>query len=491
MSDSPLRVLFAASECAPLVKTGGLGDVAGSLPPALRARGVDVKVLVPGYRAVMAAIETLVPLARLDAWGELPAASILGGTLATGVPLLVVHCPALFDRAGGPYQNGTGHDWPDNALRFGLFSRAAALLAHEVGIPNWRADVLHVHDWQTGLAPLFLRYHSGSRAGVVLTIHNMAFQGIFPADWHARLALPPESWSMHGAEFYGQLSFLKAGLYYADAITTVSPTYAREIQTHPLGMGLEGLLAGRRDVLHGILNGIDTALWDPQNDPLIAARYDARSLARKIGNKRALQKRFGLAAADEVPLLGVVSRLTHQKGVDLIAALAADVVAAPAQLAVVGTGEIEYEERYRMLARQHRDRIGVVIGYDEALAHLVEAGADAFLMPSRFEPCGMNQMFSQRYATPPIAGATGGLLDSVVDCTPTTLAEGTATGFLVPEPSIEGLRGAIRRTLTAYRIPETWQRLQRNGMARDFSWDASARRYIELYTSLAQRRLGP
>jgi starch synthase len=486
MSDRPLRVLFAVPECAPVVKTGGLGDVAGSLPAALRTLDVDVKVLLPGYRRVKAALTTTAPVARLAASPHFPAASILSAVLPNGIALWVLDCPELFDRPGGPYQDQAGEDWPDNALRFGLFSRVAALLSHDGSPVDWRPDVLHAHDWQTALAPLFLRHMApGNRAATLMTIHNLAFQGIFASDWHGRLGLPPATWSMHGAEFYGQLSFLKAGLYYADAVSTVSPTHAREIQSQPLGMGLEGLLAGRRDALHGILNGIDTELWNPKGDPLIPARYDARSLARKIENKRALQERFGLTATDERPLLGSVSRFTHQKGVDLIAELASEMIAFPAQLVVVGTGEPEQEARFRELALRQPGSAGVFVGYDERLAHLVEAGADMFLMPSRFEPCGMNQMFSQRYGTPPIANATGGLLDSVVDCSAATLADGTASGFLMKDATAESLRAAITRALAVYSDRIRWRQLQRNGMDRDFSWGTSARRYLDLYAKLA------
>jgi starch synthase len=447
---------------------------------------VDVRVILPGYPQVRAALRTAAPVAHLAAQAELPAATVLFSELPNGIPLFVVECPALYDRPGGPYQDPHGRDWPDNPVRFGLFSRAAAMLACDSSPIGWRPDVLHVNDWQGGLAPLFLRYAAGWRAGVLTTIHNLVFQGNFGREWHARLGLPEESWSMHGAEFWGQLSFLKAGLHYADAISTVSPTYAGQIQSSPLGMGMEGLLAHRRDVLHGILNGIDTATWDPSRDPLIAACYDASTLDRKAANKRALRSRFGLADAEDIPLLGVVTRLTHQKGVDLIADLADELADDPAHLAVLGTGESGNEARFEELAERRKGRIGVLIGYDEGLAHLIEAGADVFLMPSRFEPCGMNQMFSQRYGTPPVVRATGGLLDSVVDCNATTLIDGTATGFVFDDESVAGLRDAIARALEAYRDKATWQRLQRQGMARDFSWNASARRYVDLYTALAR-----
>ena len=325
----------------------------------------------------------------------------------------------------------------------------------------------------------------GQDAATVMTIHNLAFQGIFPRALLAPLGLPPESWSIAGVEYFGQLSFLKAGLYYADALTTVSPTYAEEIQREPLGMGLQGLLAGRRDVLTGILNGIDVAAWDPSHDPHLAHRFDATRLGGKAVNKRALQRRAGLPEKAEAPLCAMVSRLTEQKGVDLVLGAAPALLAAGAQLVVLGTGDRAFEQALTALAAAHPAQASVTIGFDEAYAHLVEAGADLFLMPSRFEPCGMNQMYSQRYGTVPIVHGTGGLLDSVVDCSPATLADGSASGFVFRAPTIEAFATALDRALAAYRAPRTWRALQRHGMARDFSWTASAGRYLEIYERLA------
>jgi len=485
----PLRILFAASECVPLVKTGGLADVAGALPAALRKSGLDVRVLLPGYPQVTAALRGAQRVGRIDALGELPAADLLRARLDADVPLYVVDCPTLYDRPGGPYQDAAGRDWPDNALRFALLGRAAAWLAVHAVDADWRADVLHLNDWHAALGAAYVRFSARPHAPVLFTVHNLAFQGLFDADWHARLALPAASWSIDGVEFHGKLSFMKAGLQYADAITTGSPTYAREIQSAPLGMGLEGLLSARRDALHGILNGIDTALWDPRRDPLIAANYDADSLAAKAANKRALQSRFALAADAAIPLVAMVSRLTDQKGADLVADFAETLIAAPAQLVVVGNGERALERRFEALAARHAGRIGVHIGFDEALAHLTEAGADMFLMPSRFEPCGLNQMYSQRYGTVPIVGATGGLVDSVVDCTDATLAEATASGFHVRPIDADGLRAAFARALAAYRDADRWRQLQRNGMAKDFSWSRSAAEYARLYAQIARREL--
>jgi starch synthase len=482
----PLRILYATPECAPLVKTGGLGDVASALPAALRRLGLDVRLLLPGYPAVLAALAGAPIAARIDPIARLPAARLLYLELPGGVPAWVVDCPALYDRDGGPYQDTSGADWEDNPLRFGQLSRVAALLGATQSPVGWRAQLVHANDWQTGLAPAYAALLDGAATPSLITIHNLSFQGIFAPHWVVDVGLPASSFTVDGVEFYGRFSFLKAGLKYANAITTVSPTYAAEIQHEAMGMGLHGLLAARRDALRGILNGIDTTLWNPATDASIPERYDATTLTRKTGNKRALQTRFALEPLPEVLLLGAVGRLTEQKGLDLLAEVVDTVLALPAQIIVIGTGDRALEHRLRALAAAHPGSVGCCIGFDETLAHLVEAGADAFVMPSRFEPCGMNQMYSQRYGTPPIVHATGGLLDSVVDCTSQTLADGTATGFMFFAPTAEALIGAIERCVAAFRDATVWRALQRNGMARDFGWGAAAREYAAVYTRLVR-----
>ncbi len=481
----PLRVLFATSECAPLVKTGGLGDVSAALPAALTRLGLDVRMLLPAYRQVLAQLPQCAEVARLAPAAGMPAARLLQGRLDSDVQLYLLDCPELYDRSGGPYQDESGSDWRDNALRFGLLSRAAALLGSGSSPLAWRPQVLHCNEWQTALAPAYLRYGAATPAATLVTIHNLAFQGIFEAELVSALGLPPESLAPDGVEYYGKLSFLKAGLQLAAAISTVSPGYAREIQGEELGFGLQGLLASRKDRLYGILNGIDTELWNPATDPLIACRYGADTLAAKDGNKRALRARLGLADAPELPLFAVVSRLTEQKGLDWLLEIAPRLLALPAQLALLGGGDPVLERGFVALAQQHPQAMSATIGFDEELAHLIEAGADAFLMPSRFEPCGMNQMYSQRYGTPPVVRATGGLADTVVDCTPAALAAGSASGFVFHEQSAQALFGAVARAAGAWREPATWRALQLNGMARDFSWDASARRYAQIYVRLA------
>jgi starch synthase len=452
-----MRVLFVTPECAPLAKAGGLGDVSAALPPALRSLGFEVQVLLPGYSDVLKKAADAREVARFTELG-------FECRLLQIESFLLVDCAPLYQREGDPYQDPGGQDWPDNALRFGLLSKVAARLA-----PGY--DVLHCNDWPAALAPVF-----SPNSKTLLTVHNLAFQGNFERSWLGRLGLPPELFSVDQLEFHGRMSFLKGGLVRAGAINTVSPSYAREIQTGDFGCGLDGLLRHRRGALSGILNGIDTAVWDPTADPHLAARYDESSLEKKELNKQALQKRLNLEIDPKLPLVGFIGRLTHQKGADLIAGAAAEIAALPAQLAVLGRGERELEGALAAAAARHPGRIAVAVGFNEELAHLIEGGADLFLMPSRFEPCGLNQMYSQRYGTPPVARATGGLLDTVAD---------GETGFLFERAESSALAAAVRRAAAARREPRRWREIQRAGMRRDFSWAAAARRYADLYSGLA------
>ncbi len=478
--DQKLKVLFATSEVAPLIKTGGLADVSGALPPALAALGVDVRVLVPGYPQVMDALKTKGRAAPLPSLPGVPPAQLLASKLPSGVALLVVNC-AIYERAGGPYQDAADRDWPDNDLRFGLLSYVAALLSTAGSPYPWLPDIVHCNDWQTGLTPMYLRYVTGDKAKSILTIHNLGYQGVFPPETTTRLGLPPQAMSIDGVEYYGRMSFLKGGLQAAERITTVSPSYAEEIQQEPLGMGLQGLLSYRRDALVGILNGIDTDAWDPDNDPYIERYYNSGRLAQKEDNRRALRTRMRLREEAEIPLLATVGRMTDQKGLDVLADIAPDLVKFPAQLAVLGSGEAQLQNRFQSLARAYPGRIAVQVGFDEGLSHQMEAGADIFVMPSRYEPSGLNQMYSQRYGTLPVVHATGGLRDSVVDTTAATIADKTATGFMFSPLSAAALLAACRRAADYYGNRRLWRQIQKNAMARDFSWESSARKYLELY----------
>ncbi len=497
------RVLFVTPECAPLVKTGGLGDVSGSLPAALSKLSLDVRVLLPAYRSVLAARQGAPTLASYPATSAFPACRLLDGGSVEGVPLWLLDCPMLFDRDGGPYQDATDEEWPDNALRFALLCRIAANLAQgNHGTPasgvgagatlaGWLPDIVHCNDWQSGLVPAYLRYGPPTQARTVFTVHNLAFQGIFPAATVEQVGLPAESFAMGGVEYFGSMSFLKSGLQFADAITTVSPTYAREIQGEALGMGMHGLLTERRGALTGILNGIDTHAWNPETDPRTPHHFGERSMAGKKRNKQALQRRLGLVEDPSLPLLACVSRLTHQKGTDLILDIADELLALPAQLVVLGSGDHAMQASLGDLSRRCPGQAGITLGFDEDLAHLIEAGADMFLMPSRFEPCGMNQMYSQRYGTVPIVHATGGLVDSVTDCTAESRGSHTATGFVFDPCTSDELLRAIRRALALFGKPRAWRAIQRAGMQRDFSWTASAARYADIYRQLQVQIIRP
>ena len=469
------QVLFVTSEIAPWVKTGGLGDVAAALPAALADAGVDIRVLVPYYPALRQAVPAARTIASFGNFGAHFADSALHETHVGKLSLLLLDCPAYFDRPGNPYLAADGRDWPDNHLRFGLLSRVAAWLGSDESHLAWRPDVIHGNDWQAALTAAYQRLLPGRRAGSLLTIHNLAFQGLFDRTTLPQLGLPDDAWHMDGVEFFGHLSFLKAGLQMADAISTVSPTYAREIQTDSEGMGLAGLLRHRSAVLHGILNGIDTAEWNPATDRYLKHRYDAQHIVAKAAGKRALQLELGLPTRDDLPLFGVVSRLTQQKGLDLVTALADRFPALPAQLAVLGSGDVQLEQAFRQAAARHGKHIAVRIGFDEGLAHRIEAGADAFVMPSRFEPCGLNQMYSLRYGTPPVVRATGGLADTVTD---------GVNGFVFAEADSDSLLATLRRAIALWHDRPRWRRLQLAGMSVDHGWSEPARRYQQLYATL-------
>ena len=475
-----LKILFATSEIAPLIKTGGLADVSTALPVALRAIGIDVRVLLPGYTQVLSQLGECKVLSTFDALTGFPVARLLSAKMANDLPLLVLDCPSLYQRDGGPYQDLSGQDWADNALRYGLLSKVAAVLGSDESPLKWHPDLVHCNDWQTGLAPAYLNFAQGAVPSV-MTVHNLAFQGNFPEPTVAELQLPPACFAIEGAEFHGNLSFLKAGLYYANHITTVSPTYAKEIQQAELGFGMQGLLTARNSNLTGILNGIDTEEWNPASDKNIRGNYSIGDLSGKAANKALLQYRMRLKVDSTVPLLGVVSRFTHQKGLDLLLEIAPQLTQLPVQLVMLGSGDAAMQQAALDLSQQYKSKISVQVGFNEALSHLIEAGADMFVMPSRFEPCGLNQMYSQRYGTPPIVHATGGLADSVVDCTDATLNAGSASGFVFNGMTAKNLLATIQRAVNLYQQQSKWQALCKNCMVKDFSWEASAEAYQTVY----------
>ncbi len=475
-----MKVLFVTSEVYPLIKTGGLADVSGALPAALQALGQDVRLLIPGYTEVLDKLEDKRLLATFPVFPGQPEVRLLGATMPeSGVPVYVLDVPQYFCRVAGPYQYELGGDWPDNAMRFGMLSKVAALLGSKASPVSWQADIVHCNDWQTGLAPAYLNMTPGLHAKPVMTVHNIVFQGNFNPEWLEPLNLPQSCFDMHGVEFHGHLSFLKAGLHYADRIVTVSPTYAREIQTTEMGYGMQGLLAVRNGDVSGILNGIDEEEWNPAADKFLPAHYDKSDLAPKAACKLALQQSLGLEANEKVPLLGVVSRLTYQKGLDLLLECMPKILDGGAQLVVLGSGELDLEQRYRQLAQRYSGRVSVNVRFDESLSHQIMAGADIFLMPSRFEPCGLNQMYGMRYGTPPLVRRTGGLADSVIDA---KAAKGT--GFIFDAADSASLYRSVVRAIEFYRNDKKFRRIQLNGMRSDFGWRNSAQRYLDLYQTV-------
>ena len=482
-----MRVLYITAELYPWVKSGGLGDVAAALPPALIAEGIDVRLLLPGFRGFLDAFPGITDIVRLTTpfAGERVRVGLARLPGTDSLAYLVDH-PVFYDRAGSPYQSPDGSDWPDNHRRFGLFGWIAAELARGAD-PGWRPDILHGHDWHTGLAPAYLAARPPTEGHVptVFTVHNLAYRGPFPGAVFPELALPSEFFSIAGVEFFGMVSFIKAGLFYSDRLTTVSPTYAREIQTPAFGWGLDGLLRTRANVLTGILNGVDPRFWDPRHDTNLPQTYGTEDAAAgKRAAKAALQRRLGLEPIESAPLFGAVSRLTPQKGLDLVLAGLSDLVAGGGQLALLGSGDGDLEQAFAAAAERYRGRVGVMVGYDEGLAHLIIGGSDGILVPSRFEPCGLTQLYALRYGALPLVRRVGGLADTVVDATATSLAESLATGFAFDDDSPSALMSAIGRAAALFREREIWQRMMRRGMTRDFSWAAAARRYAAVYRTL-------
>ena len=496
-----MNILFAASEAFPFIKTGGLGDVVHSLPAALNRLGDDVRLVLPAYRDVLASVDSLKELGYWD----LPGAGVTHRVRflqahhdGLGDYLYLIDVPALFDRAGNPYVHSNGFNWPDNAERFTVFSRAVTQLARGIPGSSWVADVVHCHDWQTGLVPAFLSM-AHPRPRTVFTIHNLAYDGQFSFNDFTSLGLPPEWWSSDYVEFHGGFSMLKAGMIYSDFVTTVSPTYAKEICTPEYGCGFEGVLQHLGDKLSGILNGIDLAEWNPQTDSRISQNYSVDKslsnkgtvkqpwIASKLLNKKDCLQTAGLAASAALtktgpPLLGFIGRLVEQKGVDLITAMLPELFASTdAVMVILGSGHMHYEIELTTLAEKYPQRLHVHIGYSEDFAHQIEAGCDLFIMPSRFEPCGLNQMYSLRYGTPPVVAHTGGLADTVIDATTKTLKNKTANGFVFNDIDAEALLVTIKRALKLYKKPGQWQQICQTAMQQELGWESSAKEYQALY----------
>jgi starch synthase len=480
------RVLFVTSELFPLAKVGGLGDVSAALPVALRTLGYDVRVLLPAYASVKDGVQHLEagPAIRLPGF-RMPAMLWRTALPGSGVPVYLLDVPELFDRDGGPYSDAHGADWPDNATRFLALARAALEIGAGRAIPDWRPDLLHGNDWPSGYMHA-LAAASPARLPSVFTVHNMAHQGLAPLPLLEQHALPARLGSTDGMEFYGQLSALKGGLAFADEITTVSPTYALEIQTPAFGCGLDGVARERAADITGILNGVDYDVWDPRVDPHLIANYGPDRLHEKGPNKAALRRLLRFERDEDLPLIGFIGRLGHQKGVDLLLGALAG-LADRAEVVVLGTGDGAVESALSAAADSHA-RVAVRLEQSEALAHRIEAGADVLLMPSRFEPCGLNQMYSLRYGTVPIVSAVGGLRDTITDTSRQTLQSGEATGFVFDELTQERLDTAIDRALEHFRDPFAWRQLQLTGMAKDFSWQRSARAYAAVYRNAFRRR---
>lgn len=479
----PLNVLSVASEIFPIIKTGGLADVAGALPEALAQEGVTVVTLVPGYPAVLKKLDRMEVVHSYS--------SLFGGAArllsakAGPLDLFIIDAPHLFDRPGSPYLTPDGRDWPDNARRFAALGRVAADIGQGL-VPSFVPDLVHAHDWQAALAPAYLHFDDKPRPATVITIHNIAFQGIFPADLLYELGLMPSAFTVDGVEYYGQIGFLKAGLRLSDRITTVSPTYAKEIQTPEGGMGLDGLLRARSAVVSGILNGIDDRVWNPATDPYLAAPFDRDSLDARLSNKESLQVRLGLRPDPDAMLFGVVSRLSEQKGLDLVLAALPSLLGEGAQLALLGAGDRTLEDSFQAATAVYPGQVGCFFGYDETLAHQIQGGSDALLVPSRFEPCGLTQLCAMRYGSVPIVSRVGGLADTVIDANEMAVANGVGTGFQFSPVNLRGATDAFRRAKNLWLDMDAWHQLQRNGMAADVGWSRPARQYASLYRACLQ-----
>jgi starch synthase len=481
---APLAVLHVAAECHPLLKTGGLADVVGALPAAQRAQGMDARVLLPGFPAVLHGLQGGREVARLSPPFDVGKVVLWQGALPNGTPAYVIDAPQPYARDGNPYADAAHQPYVDNDRRFALLGWVASEMAAGL-LTDWRPQVLHAHDWHAGLAAAYLRKQAlltgDMAAASVFTVHNLAYQGMFPATALPALGLPPSFFHMDGLEFHGQISFIKSGLFFSDRISTVSPSYAQEIQQHEHGCGLDGLLRARADALVGILNGVDGDAWNPATDPALPAHFDHGKPAGKARCKSALQAELGLLAAADAPLFAVVSRLTEQKGLNLVLAGAEALLAQGGQLAVLGSGDALLEGGFQQLASRHAGKVAVRLGFDEALSHRLFGGADVVLVPSRFEPCGLTQLYALHYGALPLVRRTGGLADTVRDVSLENLANGTANGFVFERFAQSDFDAAVRRVFALRSTPAHWAAVQRTAMAQHFDWAGPAAAYAAVY----------
>lgn len=475
------RILFVTSEAHPVIKTGGLADVSGSLPQALKSLRQDIRIVMPAYADALPRLKQCKEIARIPLAGINQSVRLLESRLPkSSVILWLVDAPGLFDRSGNPYVNGQGQDWPDNAQRFALFCRVVSAIALGQAGLTWQPDIVHCNDWQSGLVPALLSLQD-QRPATIFTIHNLAYQGLFPAETFSEIHIPQSLWTMHGLEFFGQLSFIKGGIQFADMINTVSPQYAAEICTAEFGYGLEGLLQHKQSQLVGILNGADYSQWNPARDTHLKYSYNSYQLDGKLQNKRWLQHYCGLPVVDDTPLIGMIGRLVEQKGVDLVLAALPALMRLGVQLIILGSGQPVLQQAIKQAHKDYPQQIVIHMGYDETLAHQIEASADMFLMPSRYEPCGLNQIYSLRYGTLPIVRHTGGLANTVTDTDELSLKRKTATGFVFEQATAADIIATVERALSYYRQPKTWKKLVYTAMQQDFSWRRSAKHYLELY----------
>jgi starch synthase len=484
-----LHVLFVTSEAFPLIKTGGLADVSGALPKAivhLPDFSGEIKILIPAYSGLLTKLASVKQIATILALGQ-QCKLFMGKMPDSSIDVIAIQNDALYERAGGPYADQNGNDWPDNALRFGVLSRVASLLTRNDSPLNWKPDLVHCNDWQTGLTPAYMKLVDHVTVKSIFSIHNMAYQGNFDRSQLNVLELPAQHFNISGFEFYEQISFMKAGLFYADHLSTVSPTYAKEIQTITFGFGLQGLLATRQNNLTGILNGIDTQDWNPTTDKHLTKHYSYKNITGKKAIKKDLQKRLGLTIDADAPLLGIVSRFAYQKGLDLLPQIIPTLIADGCQVAILGSGEKSLEEAFTILQKSYPNSLSITIGYNEPLSHNIMAGADMFIMPSRFEPCGLNQLYGLAYGTPPIVSATGGLADSIHDTSPDSIKNNTATGFVIKNVTQVSLLVAIRYAVSLWKDKENWRKIQKNGMETNVSWSSSANLYLDLYKKVSEQ----